>query len=110
MQIINYAKTRDVYAEYRKIGYNKRFLENHREEILLHKAAKEAFDKRELRKFPRVKELSSEYGIILAKKRKLYEKYRVAKKEMMNYQIAKQDIDRFLKIDEEQGRQQEKTR
>jgi hypothetical protein len=33
-----------------------------------------------------------------------------AKKEMMNYQIAKQDVDRFLKIDEEQGRQQEKTR
>ena len=30
MQIINYAKTRDVYAEYRKTGYSKRFLENHR--------------------------------------------------------------------------------
>ena len=54
--------------------------------------------------------MSSEYGSILAEKRKLYEEYRAVKKEMMNYQIAKQDIDRFLKIDEEQGREQEKTR
>ena len=73
-------------------------------------AAKKAFDKRGLKKLPRVKDLSSEYGSILAEKRKLYEEYRTVKKEMMNYQIAKQDIDRFLKIDEEQGRQQEKTR
>ena len=110
MQIINYAKTRDVYAEYRKTGYSKRFLESHRDEILLHQAAKKAFDKRGIKKLPRVKDLSSEYGSILAEKRKLYEEYRAVKKEMMNYQIAKQDIDRFLKIDEEQGRQQEKTR
>ena len=73
-------------------------------------AVKKAFDKRGLKKLPRVKDLSSEYGSILAEKRKLYEEYRTVKKEMMNYQIAKQDIDRFLKIDEEQGRQQEKTR
>lgn len=46
--------------------------------------------------------------MILAEKRKLYEDYRSVKQEMMNYQIAKQDIDRFLKIDEEQRRQQEK--
>lgn len=109
MQIINYVKTRDVYAEYQKTGYSKRFLESHRDEILLHQAAKKAVDKRGLKKHPRVKDLSSEYGSILAEKRKLYEEYRAAKKEMMNYQIAKQDIDRFLKIDEEQRRQQEKT-
>ena len=47
--------------------------------------------------------------MILTEKRKLYEEYRSIKQEMMNYQIAKQDIDRFLKIDEEQKRQQEKN-
>ncbi|MFN2939585.1 hypothetical protein ACKX2D_11180 [Lachnospiraceae bacterium YH-ros2226] len=52
-----------------------------------------------------MKDLSSEYGSILAEKRKLYEEYRTIKKEMMNYQIARQDIDRFLTIDEGQGRQ-----
>ena len=107
--IINYAKTREVYDAYRKSGYSRKYLETHREEILLHKAAKEAFNKRELTKLPKVKDLSAEYSRILTEKRKLYEEYRTVKKEMMDYQIAKQDIDRFLKIDEEQH-QKEKTK
>lgn len=41
--IINYSKTRDIYIAYRKSGYSKKFFEAHREEITLHKAAKEAF-------------------------------------------------------------------
>ncbi len=42
--IINYAKTRDVYAGYRKAGYSKKYLAEHEGDILLHKAAKNAFD------------------------------------------------------------------
>lgn len=42
--IINYAKTREVYAAYRKAGYSKKFLAEHEADILLHKAAKKAFD------------------------------------------------------------------
>ena len=41
--IINYAKTRETYIAYRKSGYSKKFYEAHRDEITLHKAAKEAF-------------------------------------------------------------------
>ena len=48
--IINYAKTRPVYDAYRKTGYSKSFLEAHREEITLHKAAKAAFDEAGLEK------------------------------------------------------------
>ena len=43
--IINYAKTREAYVQYRKAGYSKAFFEAHREEITLHKAAKDAFQK-----------------------------------------------------------------
>jgi hypothetical protein len=58
-----------------------------------------------------MKKLSAEYSLILAEKQKLYEKSRTAKKGMMDYQIAKQDIDRFLKIDEEQHQKdQNKTK
>ena len=42
--IFDYFKTKDVYAAYRKCGYSKKFLEEHRQEILLHKAAKNAFE------------------------------------------------------------------
>lgn len=49
--IINYSKTRDMYVEYRKSGYSKKFFEEHREVITIHKAAKQAFDELGLKKF-----------------------------------------------------------
>ena len=52
--IFDYFKTKDVYADYRKCGYSKKFLEEHRQEILLHKAAKNAFDELHLKKLPKV--------------------------------------------------------
>jgi len=54
-----------------------------------------------------VKELSAGYAQVLAEKKAAYTEYRQVKKEMQEYGIAKQDIDRFLKIDEE-AQQQEK--
>lgn len=62
--IINYTKTREVYTAYRKAGYSKKFLEAHREEITLHKAAKAAFDEAGLKKLPKVKDLNEEYTMI----------------------------------------------
>lgn len=44
MHIINFSKTRAIYTAYRKAGYSRKFFEAHREEITLHKAAKDAFD------------------------------------------------------------------
>ena len=67
-QIIHYAKTRDVYAAYRKAGYSKQFRTGHEAEILLHQAAKEFFDKLGLKKLPKVKELNAEYAELLHRK------------------------------------------
>ena len=52
---------------YRKSGYSKAFLEAHREEITLHKAAKTAFDEAGLQKLPKVKELDAEFAELLTK-------------------------------------------
>ena len=49
--IINYSKTRDVYVAYRAAGYSKNFLAEHEADILLHKAAKKAFDELGLKRF-----------------------------------------------------------
>ena len=103
--IFDYFKTKDVYADYRKCGYSKKFLEEHRQEILLHKAAKNAFDELHLKKLPKVKDLSAEYAEILAEKKKLYGEYRQVKKDMQEIQRAKYDIDQFLKNDEEQKKE-----
>ena len=51
--IFDYFKIKDVYADYRKCGCSKKFLEEHRQDILLHKAAKNAFDELHLKKLLR---------------------------------------------------------
>ena len=109
--IINYAKTRDVYVEYRKSGYSKKFFEAHREEITLHKAAKEAFSGLPGQRIPKVKELNAEYAQVLAKKKAAYAEYRQAKKDMQDYVTAKHNIDAFLRAQEnEQMHKEEQKR
>lgn len=104
--IVNYVKTRDVYVQYRKSGYSKRFFEDHREAITLHKAAKDAFDKMELEKLPKVKDLSAEYSTVLEEKKKLYAEYRTARAEMQEYQIAKRNVEMFYELQEQAEKQQ----
>ena len=94
--IINYAKTRPVYDAYRKTGYSKRFLENHRAEITLHKAAKAAFDESNLKTLPKVKELDAEYSKLLTEKKALYPDYRKAKEEMQEFLRAKRNVELFF--------------
>ena len=94
--IINYAKTRDVYAAYRKAGYSKTFLDAHREEITLHKAAKAAFDEAEMQKLPKVKELDAEFAELLTKKKAAYPDYRKARNEMQELVRAQKNVERFL--------------
>ena len=79
--IINYSKTRSTYEAYRKAGYSKKFFEAHREEITLHKAAKQAFNDLGVKKIPKVKELSAEYAEILSGKKAAYTEYRKVKDE-----------------------------
>ena len=90
--IINYSKTRATYEEYRKAGYSKKFLEAHREEITIHKAAKTAFDELGVKKLPRVKDLSIEYAEVLAAKKQTYAEYRLAKNDAQELLIAQQNI------------------
>ena len=94
--IINYAKTREVYATYRKAGYSKAFLEAHREEIALHKAAKAAFDEAGLQKLPKVKALDAEFAELLTKKKAAYPEYRKARKEMQELVRAQKNVERFF--------------
>ena len=93
--IINYAKTRETYIAYRKSGYSKKFYEAHRDEITLHKAAKEAFSKLPNGKIPKVKDLNEEFARLLSEKKAAYSEYKKIKKEMRDYQIAKQNVEYF---------------
>ena len=107
--IINYAKTREVYAAYRKAGYSKAFLEAHREEITLHKAAKTAFDEAGLQKLPKVKELDAEFAELLTKKKAAYPDYRKARNEMQELVRAQKNVERFF-AEEKPAQENEQTR
>lgn len=111
--IINYSKTRATYEEYRKAGYSKKFLEAHREEITIHKAAKAAFDELGVRKLPRVKDLSIEYVEVLAAKKQTYAEYRLAKNDAQEFLIAQQNIaslyDAERKEEEQKRRKEEQS-
>lgn len=108
-QIIHYARTREVYAAYRKSGYSKKFLAEHEGDILLHKTAKAFFDKQNLNKLPRVKDLNAEYAALQAQKKELYPEYRRAREEMQQLLRAQKNLERFFadapsRLDHQQSR------
>ena len=107
--IVNYARTRPVYDAYRKAGYSKRFLDAHREEITLHKAAKVAFNDAKLTKLPKVKDLNIEYADLLAKKKSEYPAYRKARDEMQELMKAQKNVEMFF-AEEKSTTEKEQTR
>ena len=107
--IINYAKTRPVYDAYRKSGYSKKFLEAHREQITLHKAAKAAFDETSLKKLPKVKELDAEYAALLSQKKAAYPAYRKARDEMQELKKAQKNVELFF-AEEKDPKEKSQTR
>ena len=94
--IIQYSKTREVYAAYKKSRHKKEFRAEHAAEIALHEAAKQAFDALGGKPIPKVSQLSQEYGRLLEEKQALYEQYKTLRQDMIAYQTAKQNVDRIL--------------
>lgn len=97
--IDNYSKTRKTYEAYRRSGYSKKFFEEHRDALLIHKAAKQAFDQLEGKKLPSRQTLNEEFHQHLTEKKKAYAEYHQIKKEMQEYLIARQTVETILGID-----------
>ena len=106
--IVNYAKTRETYVAYRKAGYSKKFREEHEADILLHQAAKNAFDDLGVKKLPTVKSLQAEYAQLLDEKKKAYGEYRRSREEMRDLLTAKANVDRILNMEAEKDAEMEK--
>ena len=108
--IIRYAKTREVYAAYKKSRHKKEFRTEHAEEIAQHEAAKQAFDALGGRPIPKVAQLSKEYAALLTEKHAEYEKYKALRQEMIILRTAKQNVDRILGLEQEAVRGTEMNR
>ena len=109
--IINYVKTREVYAAYRMAGYSKKFIAEHEQEIKLHQAAKEAFSTLGTQKIPKVKEIQAEYDTLREKKKQAYAAYNQAQDEMRQLLTVRANVERILGVEEkEKERQKEKKK
>lgn len=107
--IINYIKTRDVYVGYRKSGYSAKYRAAHESEILLHQAAKKAFDAQQLEKLPTVKSLNAEYAALLTQKKADYAEYRAVRAEMREILTAKANVDCLLGKEERVGKKEKEV-
>ena len=77
-----------------------RYYDAHESDIIIHKAAKRAFDDLALKKLPAVKSLQEEYAKLLAEKKAAYAAYRRSRDEMRELLLHKQNVDRMLGKDE----------
>ena len=113
--IFNYSNTRATYEAYRKAGYSRKFFEAHREEIMIHKAAKKAFDEHGVKRIPKVKDLNVEYARLMTEKKQTFAEYRKARNEVKEYLIVRENIASLYEAERKENeadrkRQQEQER
>ena len=97
-----------AYEEYRKAGYSKKFFEAHREEITLHKAAKQAFDELGVKTLPKVKELNAEYAELMAEKKAAYAEYRKVKEDAQELLIAKSNLETLMEAEQKASKKRQR--
>lgn len=93
-----YRKTKDIYAEYRRLPIKKQaaFYEQHRSQIVLCEAAKHYFDELCLKKLPGIKMLKQEYAELQTENKKLYPEQKQDRAKMLELLTAKSNVQRIL--------------
>ena len=99
-----YGKTREIYAQYRKLTGRKqdKFYEQHANEIAACQAAKRYFDSLGLKKLPSVQSLKQEYATLQAENKKRYPEQKQAKEKMIELLTAKNNVERILGMTEKE--------
>ena len=104
--IVNYSKTRDVYVAYRKSGYSKKFLEEHEADIIIHKAAKKAFDEMGVKKLPTVKSLQVEFANLLTAKKEAYAELKKVRDELRDLTVHTANYEELRDLEEREKRKE----
>ena len=102
--ILDYGRTREVFAEYQRLGRPDDFLEAHRAEIQIHLAAKKAFDEYKPKRVPKLKDLNLRLSKLSARQKTQYEEYRETRKNMQRWQAIQQSIESSLNRVEKEKR------
>lgn len=97
--IVDYARTRPVFEEYKAKKYSRKYLAEHEADIAVYRAAQAAM--KELldgEKLPKMDALKAEWQTLTAAKKSGYSEYRAAQKDMREVVAVKANIDRLLGI------------
>ena len=95
-QITSYAKTREVFAEYKASRYSRKFYDTHADEIEQHREAKRYFNAHNLTRLPKVKDLNAEFSSLIAEKRTAYADYRAIRDEHRELLVHRHNVETFL--------------
>ena len=98
--IVNYSETRYVYAAYKKSGWSRAFLAEHEPDIVIHRAAKKAFDNLGISKLPTVKSLQAEFAALLSEKQSSYAQLTQVRKELRELTVHKSNYEELLNLAE----------
>lgn len=105
-----YGKTREIYAQYRRLPTKKQeqFYAEHASAIISCETAKRFFDGLGLKKLPSIQSLKQEYASLLAENKRLYPDQKKAKAEMMELLTARHNTSRILGLTEDDRRQEQR--
>ena len=101
--IVDYAKTRTVFEDYKVAKYSNKYLAEHEADIQLYRAAQATF-RRVLdgAKLPKMDMLKKGFQQLRVEKNAAYREYRAAKKDMQDIITTKHNIDHLLSLTDQQ--------
>ena len=108
--IIDFAKMKPIYDEYKKKKFSKEFYEEHQSELMLYQNAVRVFDESGYKKLPKIKNLRENYGVILEEKKEAYRQYRKIQQDMKEYFIAQRNLEIIYEKEEERKRQSSRSK
>ena len=91
-----------MYVAYRKSGYSKRFLEEHEDDIIVHRASKKAFDELGVKKLPTIKSLQVEFAEKLVEKKEAYAELKKVRDELHDLAVHKANYEELRDLTDEQ--------
>ena len=95
-QTIAYAKTREIFAEYKASHYSRKFYDAHANEIEQHRTAKRYFNAHGIEKLPKIKALAAELDTLAAEKHSAYAEYRAIRDEQHELLVHRHNVEIFL--------------
>jgi len=97
--IVDYARTRPVFDEYKKQKYSNKYLAEHEADIKIHRAARATMQELlQGAKLPKMDALKTEWQTLSAEKKSGYTDYRAAQEDMREVVAVKANIDYLLGI------------